>query len=86
MGDTPQQLQQQLDGKITVFDVSYFDQVLVEQGRDIETLQASGGANCPSPLQVSSCGNRVTELPPTWRNPSRTARFFKGCNVSGGIR
>ena len=86
MGDTPQQLQQQLDGKIMVFDVSYFDQVLVGQGRDVGTLQASGGAKCPSPLQVSPCANRVTEISPTWQSTSQTARFIKGCNVSGGIR
>ena len=33
MGDTPQRLQQQLDGKTTVFDVSYLDQVLAGHPR-----------------------------------------------------
>ena len=51
MGDTPQQLQQQLDGKIRVFDVSYFDQVLVGQGRDVGTLQAGGGENVRHPFR-----------------------------------
>ena len=52
MGDTPQQLQQQLDGKITVFDVSYFDQVLVGQGRDVGTLQAGAAKMSVTPSSI----------------------------------